>query len=119
MVNEKLTTPDALCRLLYMTEELRLTSQTKSVLAALVDRHGSRVSGVEIGRETKLASGSLYPILARLEKAGWLHSEWETEEPSALGRPRRRMYKLTAQGARNINRLAQEMNSLAGGLSWA
>jgi hypothetical protein len=55
----------------------------------------------EISRATKLASGTLYPILFRLERAGWLESRWEAEEPKALGRPRRRFYWVTELGAQN------------------
>ncbi|UVC08969.1 helix-turn-helix transcriptional regulator [Rhizobium sp. TH2] len=102
-----------------MLKEISLTSQTRSVIAAFIERHGNGVSGAEIGRKTGLASGSLYPILARLEKAGWLTSEWETEEPSALGRPRRRLYKLTSEGIRCISRIAREITPAKGGLAWA
>ena len=41
-----------------------------------------------------------YPILFRLERAGWLESRWEDGDPKALGRPRRRLYQVTALGAR-------------------
>jgi DNA-binding PadR family transcriptional regulator len=57
-------------------------------------------SGAEIGRATDLASGTLYPILFRLEEAGWLVSRWEAGDPSELGRPRRRLYRVTGIGAR-------------------
>ncbi|NEW95485.1 PadR family transcriptional regulator [Rhodopseudomonas sp. BR0G17] len=57
-------------------------------------------SGAEIHLETKIGSGTLYPLLARLEQAGWLVSEWETIDPSAEGRPRRRYYSITGEGQR-------------------
>ena len=41
-----------------------------------------------------MGSGTLYPLLARLEAAGWFTSEWEDVDPSEVGRPRRRLYKL-------------------------
>ncbi len=46
-----------------------------------------------------LPSGTAYPALRRLEKAGLLRSRWE-EAAAALakGRPRRRTYELTPQG---------------------
>ena len=50
-------------------------------------------------------SGTLYPILMRLEERGWLETQWEnlqeTPEASAEGRggrPPRHMYRLTAGG---------------------
>jgi DNA-binding PadR family transcriptional regulator len=48
------------------------------------------------------AHGTLYKALGRLEEFGLLRSRWETE--GAEGRPRRRLYELTAEGARNAGR---------------
>ena len=45
------------------------------------------------------AHGTLYKALGRLEDAGLLRSEWEAT-PSIEGRPRRRLYELTADGLR-------------------
>ena len=82
-----------------MGRDPQLTSQTVNVLMAFTNAYGSELSGADIGRLTKLPSGSLYPILLRLEKAGWLESHWELGDPSVLGRPRRRFYSVTALGA--------------------
>ena len=49
-------------------------------------------------KTTHLPGGSLYPILLRFERGGVLTSDWETDDPSALGRPRRRLYHLTPNG---------------------
>ncbi|WP_344661495.1 PadR family transcriptional regulator [Catenulispora subtropica] len=48
-----------------------------------------------------LPSGTIYPILARLEREyGWLESEWEDPDISVTdGRPRRRYYRLSNDGA--------------------
>jgi len=46
-------------------------------------------------------SGTLYPILDRLEKAGWLEGYWEEESAPDLGRPRRKLYSLTPSGRLN------------------
>jgi PadR family transcriptional regulator, regulatory protein PadR len=64
-----------------MDKQPRLSSQTRKVLATLMSCPGDELSGAEIG--TKLASGTLYPILFRLEGAGWLQSRWEVEDPGA------------------------------------
>ncbi len=45
------------------------------------------------------ATGTIYPILARLEAAGWVVSDWEAIDPAEEGRPRRRLYYLTGAGA--------------------
>ena len=55
--------------------------------------------GLDIIRETGLASGSVYPILHRLETEGWLASRWENIDPTVEARPARRFYSLTAIGA--------------------
>jgi PadR family transcriptional regulator PadR len=59
------------------------------------------ISGVEISRSTGMASGTLYPILFRLERAGWVQSEWEDVNPSEEKRPRKRLYRMTALGHTN------------------
>lgn len=77
--------------------EPKVTPQAALVLDTLL--HGRRLSGADIGKLTKLKSGTLYPLLLRLEQAAWLQSEWETEDPRQLGRPRRRYYLVTGKGA--------------------
>ena len=52
----------------------------------------------EGGSGRLIAHGTLYKALARLEEMGLLGSEWEPDPPD--GRPRRRLYELTAAGAR-------------------
>lgn len=43
--------------------------------------------------------GSLYPALHRMEEAGWLLGEWIAKDE----RQRLRVYKLTAEGARQLS----------------
>lgn len=52
--------------------------------------------GYDLGAETGLKAGSLYPILARLADRGFLEARWE-EAPSP-GRPGRHLYRLTPDG---------------------
>lgn len=77
------------------------------------------LSGAEIGRATKLASGTLYPLLIRLENAGWLQSRWEREDPRDLGRPRKRFYEITALGAQIARTTFRELEPMAGRTAWA
>jgi PadR family transcriptional regulator PadR len=98
-------------------KQMQVTTQTLKILAALMSSH-EEVSGAEIARGTKLASGTLYPILMRLEEAKWVRSRWETEEPSRLGRPRRRLYQLTALGASSAKAQFREFSSMIGRLIW-
>ena len=76
-----------------------MTLQVRLVLQALAEDPAEQRYGLEIVESTGLLPGTIYPILARLEQAGWLHSEWETVDRHAAGRPRRRYYRLTVDGA--------------------
>jgi PadR family transcriptional regulator, regulatory protein PadR len=87
----------------------RLTAQTLKVLAILMSRTQDEISGAEIARSTNLPSGTLYPILMRLEDAGWAESRWETEDPRELGRPRRRFYQVTGVGAKEARSALREV----------
>jgi len=77
---------------------LRLTLPTQLVLKALLDHRSRETYGLEICRATGLASGTVHPIMARLEGLGWLESRWDDVDPAAVGRPRRRYYRLTPDG---------------------
>ena len=76
----------------------RMTIPTQLVLHLLLDDPTRELYGVEIGDGTGLASGTVHPILARLEGRGWLDSRWEEIDPTVAGRPARRYYRLTADG---------------------
>ncbi len=73
----------------------RLTPATLDVLAALLGEPES-IWGLRIVGLTSRPAGSVYPILERLERAGWVDSAWE-DDPARSG-PRRRLYRLTADG---------------------
>jgi PadR family transcriptional regulator PadR len=78
--------------------DVRLSLQTLQVLEAFLDQPADSLSGADVQRRSRLASGTLYPILLRLEAAGWFASRWESIDPVAAGRPRRRLYRLTPGG---------------------
>ena len=96
-----------------------MSAQTLKVLGALLSNPRDELSGADIARLTKLASGTLYPILLRLEQAGWLGSQWEKGDPHELGRPRRRFYRVTALGAKRTREAVRELRPMLGGVSWA
>ena len=77
----------------------RMTIPTQRVLEALLADPSAELYGIEIGDAAGLPSGTVHPILARLEGLGWLTSRWEDIDPSAAGRPARRYYQLTPNGA--------------------
>ena len=76
----------------------RITLQVRLVLQAFLDAAGDEQYGHELIDATGLFPGTIYPILARLEQAGWLESRWEDVDQHDAGRPRRRYYRLTAAG---------------------
>jgi len=78
--------------------DVRMSLQTLRVLEAFLDNPADQLSGSDVQKRCGLASGTLYPILLRLESAGWFVSRWESIDPSAAGRPRRRLYRLTPSG---------------------
>jgi PadR family transcriptional regulator, regulatory protein PadR len=75
-----------------------MTIPTQLVLRALLADPSQEQYGVEIGQAAGLPSGTVHPILARLEGGGWLTSRWEGVDPGAGGRPARRYYQLTPHG---------------------
>ncbi|WP_329021730.1 MULTISPECIES: helix-turn-helix transcriptional regulator [unclassified Streptomyces] len=77
-----------------MSSRLRRTPAMLAVLDGLL--HLDRPYGLELVQTTGLASGTVYPILARLEAEGLVSSRWESEEP--MDRPRRRFYEVTPDG---------------------
>lgn len=79
----------------------RMTISTQYVLTTLLAEPDRECYGAEIGMAAGLASGTIHPILGRLEGIGWLISRWEQIDPSAAGRPARRYYRLTADGVFN------------------
>jgi DNA-binding PadR family transcriptional regulator len=75
-----------------------MSLQTLHVLEAFLANPAEQLSGADVQKRSGLASGTLYPILLRLESAGWFVSRWESIDPASAGRPRRRLYRLTASG---------------------
>ena len=54
--------------------------------------------GTWSGNELLVNQGSLYPALYRLQRQGWITSEWKTTENNR----RARYYRLTASGRRQV-----------------
>src|SRR5215471_20772038 len=74
----------------------RVTPATLDVLEALMGPD-EELYGLRIAMNAGRKAGSVYPILARLEEAGWVESFWEREERGERG-PRRRFYQFSADG---------------------
>ena len=79
---------------------IRLTRSNRRRLLVLL-AGAANVGGSDVWRLAGGSSGHVYLVLARLEKAGWVTSDWEeTVPPHARWRadPRRRFYRLTPEG---------------------
>jgi len=86
----------------------RMTLPTQLVLRAMLIEPDQEMYGLQIGQAAELPSGTIHPILARLEACGWLVSRWEEVDPVREGRPRRRYYRLSPDGAEHArNALAR------------
>lgn len=75
-----------------------MTIPTQRVLRAMLEDSNAERYGLEIADLAGLATGTVHPILARLEGVGWLESRWEGIDPRTEGRAARRYYRLTGSG---------------------
>lgn len=73
-----------------------LSQQTRTTLALMAEAPGAWLHGYDLCQRGKIKSGTLYPMLIRLEQQGFLEAAWQpAAEP---GRPPRHAYRLTAEG---------------------
>jgi PadR family transcriptional regulator, regulatory protein PadR len=79
------------------------------ILSALLENPTGEHYGYDLIKTTSLLSGTLYPILARLENDGVLVSEVEDVDAREVGRRPRRYYRLTGAGVRYAS---NELNKL-------
>jgi PadR family transcriptional regulator PadR len=94
----------------------RLTAATVAVLRALLAEPSREMYGLEVCAAAGLPTGTVHPILARLEKMEWLTSEWEEVDTHAEGRPRRRYYRLSERGAMRAQAAVDRAEAQAAGL---
>lgn len=97
--------------------EPQITHQTHLVLNAFLTDPMKELCGADLLDQIGLASGTLYPILMRLEEAKWLTSRQEDVEPSRVGRPRRRLYRITPTGLQRTRSLRAEIFGAARGMA--
>ncbi|MFJ4895600.1 helix-turn-helix transcriptional regulator [Streptomyces sp. NPDC088788] len=88
-----------------MSYPFRVTDATVDVVEALLSGD-DELYGLKIAKSIGRPSGSVVPILMRLEACGWVLSEWEQDE-SVRG-PRRRFYRLHADHVGAARRLVGE-----------
>ncbi|MDQ3934465.1 MAG: PadR family transcriptional regulator [Actinomycetota bacterium] len=79
---------------------MRISHQTKLVFQVFLDSPSDESYGFELASASGLPAGTIYPILRRLEEAGFVTGRWEEIDESEHGRRRRRYYRLTGEGRR-------------------
>jgi PadR family transcriptional regulator PadR len=87
------------------------TPQLEKVLRAFLEALDEPRYGYELMLLTGLKSGTLYPMLARLEAKGVVQAGWQSPEQVPAGRPPRRFYKLTNTGVTTARQLVAEASS--------
>lgn len=79
---------------------MKLTGPLARVLAAFLADPTEQRYGYDLMKAARLASGTLYPMLARLMDEGLVTAEWESQPADEAGRPPRKYYRLTGDGIR-------------------
>lgn len=92
-----------------MSDQPKISTDTLKVLGTMLEDPIAWHYGLRLSKEAGIASGTVYPMLARLEGAGWLESKWEETGPDNEGRPRRRLYRLTGAGERAASERLDEI----------
>jgi len=81
-----------------MVRSRSLSAPARDVLAILAEAGNGWRHGYDLCRQVGIKSGTLYPLLIRLEAQGHLEAEWQA--PAEPGRPPRHAYRLTPSGLR-------------------
>ena len=77
--------------------KVRLTAVIMDVLDVITSSPSDNPAwGLRVCEATGYGTGTIYPALDRLMKAGWITDHWE--DPPPPDRPRRRFYEITSSG---------------------
>ena len=95
-----------------MKYAVKMTGPVQQVLRAMLEDAAVPRYGLQISKQADLEPGTLYPVMARLEGVGWVESSWENPDLSIKdGRPRRRYYQLTKDGAEQARMALAEISA--------
>ncbi|MDX2541645.1 PadR family transcriptional regulator [Streptomyces sp. WI04-05B] len=102
--------------------DFKLTPAVVRILHAFLATPQTPRYGMQLMKDAKVSSGSLYPALTRLERAGWIVGADEDIDPRTEGRPARRYYTMTGEGARTAHlelaELSEQMRPPAPAPDW-
>jgi PadR family transcriptional regulator, regulatory protein PadR len=91
---------------MIMSRNRALSPAARKIFAFLAGNGQAWSHGYELCRQAKVKSGTLYPLLIRLEAQGYLEAEWQP--PTEPGRPPRHAYRLTEAGHRLASEVAAQ-----------
>ena len=96
-----------------MTRSSRTTGPLLDVAASLLRAHaqGENLHGWAIMKTTKRSGPTVYGVLDRLEDRNWITGYWEDQDPGS-NKPRRRFYRLTPEGRKQLQAEAREFEKL-------
>jgi PadR family transcriptional regulator, regulatory protein PadR len=77
---------------------MKMTGPLERVLSAFLADPAAARYGYDLMNAARLPSGTLYPLLARLERQKLVESAWEV--PEQEGQRPRKYYRLTGEGIR-------------------
>ena len=79
---------------------MKVTGPLERVLRVFLADVSEPRYGYDLMKAARLPSGTLYPMLARLQDQGLVAAQWEQPREDAAGRPPRKYYQLTGEGVR-------------------
>jgi PadR family transcriptional regulator PadR len=79
---------------------MKLTGPMERVLRVFLEDPVAPRYGYDLMKAARLPSGTLYPMLSRLQDEGLVTSRWEDRAADGSGRPPRKYYQLTGDGVR-------------------
>ncbi|MGW7244656.1 PadR family transcriptional regulator [Streptomyces sp. NPDC054804] len=91
-------------------DQKHLTPAVVRMLQAFLNDPERTFYATELMEAAGVSSGSLYPGVTRLRRAGWVESEAEDIDPHTEGRPARVYYRMTAEGAREAHLALVELS---------
>lgn len=95
-----------------MGRKKKLSFTAFSVIYAMANGHRY---GFDIMDATGLPSGTVYPVLSRLERDGLVYSSWEDEALAASERrPARRYYQISGEGSRALREAVETLKGIGG-----
>jgi PadR family transcriptional regulator PadR len=95
-----------------MPRSRSFSAQARRVLAIMAEASGQWCHGYDLCQQAGIKSGTLYPLLIRLEAQGYLEAQWQA--PAAPGRPPRHAYRLTAPGLQLARANAEPARAASG-----